>query len=63
MNTEDPEKKCPECGRFVKKLATLCPYCRAKTVEDPGKPLSQCKRCGKKIARQEERCPYCGENI
>ncbi len=63
MNEKDPEKKCPDCGRFVKKLATLCPYCLAKTVEDPEKSVTQCKSCGRDIASEVDRCPYCGENI
>ncbi|HEY4696095.1 MAG TPA: hypothetical protein VIH13_04325 [Candidatus Hydromicrobium sp.] len=35
MVIENHNIKCPGCGRFIRKLASLCPYCGAKTMVAP----------------------------
>ena len=35
MNNKEKETKCPSCGRFIKKLEAMCPYCGAMPVELP----------------------------
>jgi len=75
MVIENNDIKCPECGRFIRKLASMCPYCGAKTVVFPEKAGIICRNCGKKILPKNIRsnksdnvsytshCPYCGVKI
>ena len=35
MDVKEEESKCPNCGKFIKKLAAICPYCGAKPVDLP----------------------------
>ena len=37
MDMEKDEKgsKCPSCGKFIKKLEAMCPYCGARPVDIP----------------------------
>jgi DNA-directed RNA polymerase subunit RPC12/RpoP len=67
--------KCPQCGKFIKKLASLCPYCGARTATPPDKGGFFCKNCGKRIPIKNigpnkknyigttSHCPYCGVKI
>jgi DNA-directed RNA polymerase subunit RPC12/RpoP len=72
MDIIKEQVRCPECGRFLNKLASICPYCGAKPVASPGKPAYFCKKCGQEIPLSSIRpkkpgpasdilyCPYCG---
>jgi hypothetical protein len=35
MDKRNEEEKCPSCGKFIKKLAAICPYCGAKPADLP----------------------------
>ena len=35
MKDKKEETKCPNCGRFVKKLEAICPYCGIRPVDLP----------------------------
>ncbi len=75
MNKENRDIKCPHCGKFIRKLASICPYCGAKPVNPPDKGGFICRNCGKKIPPKNiqphkknyssaiSRCPYCGIKI
>jgi DNA-directed RNA polymerase subunit RPC12/RpoP len=75
MVRENRDIKCPGCGRFIKKLASICPYCGAKTVVAPDKGGFICRNCGKRVPQRNiqpnkkdnisdiEHCPYCGVKI
>ena len=40
MVKEKDEVSCSSCGRFIKKLAEICPYCGAKP-DNPPKELME----------------------
>ena len=75
MAKENHDIKCPECGRVIRKLASICPYCGAKAVVSPEKGGIICRNCGKKIPPKNIRsnqsdnvsytshCPYCGVKV
>ncbi len=35
MEQNEKGSKCPSCGRFIKKLEAMCPYCGARPVDLP----------------------------
>jgi len=75
MVREDRDIRCPGCGKFIRKLALICPYCGAKPAVPPNKGEFICRNCGKRIPPKNiqpdkkdyisiiNRCPYCGVKI
>ncbi len=73
--SEKTEDKCPECGKFLKKIDLLCPGCGTRTKGFPTEENIHCINCGKKIPPKKiepkkqwkktniiSHCPYCGTN-
>lgn len=57
--------KCPNCGRTVLSVASLCPNCAAPlTIERPPHTwqgtLTECRRCGHPVTNEASVCPHCG---
>lgn len=60
-----PLMSCPQCGKSVSSLASMCPNCSCALREKRLKesqlgPQIKCRKCGHKISAMANVCPHCG---
>jgi RNA polymerase subunit RPABC4/transcription elongation factor Spt4 len=60
-----PLMACPQCGKNVSSLASMCPKCSYSLREQRLKegqlgPQVTCRKCGQKISAKANVCPHCG---
>ena len=60
-----PLMACPQCGRNVSSLASMCPKCsyslhEQRLMESRLGPQVTCRKCGQMIPANAPVCPHCG---
>ena len=56
LQTEEPSRPCPSCGRDIENDFVICPYCRTQFAR-------RCASCDRLLRLGWNVCPYCAEEV